>query len=152
MDDEEIIPPEPPKKQDPIARALGTPALIPIKKKDLTAFKKEAATDYDLARGNLENVLDVGTEALAELTDIAQLSQDPRVYRVMNETMATMIALSKTLMDIKKDALEIEKVSQDVEEGPQPTIHNNLNITTNKPMSLDDVLDAIDKRKGSKSE
>jgi hypothetical protein len=106
---------------DKIAEALDLTPLIP-QKKELKMISSD--DDYQMAKGNMENVLDVGTNALSELASMANLSQDPRVYRVLTELISAMTTANKELMDIKLKQVNIEQ-KQKKEQTPQ-TVNQNL--------------------------
>lgn len=108
-------------QDDKIAEALDLTPLIP-QKKELTFVKSD--DDYQMAKGNMENVIDVGTNALSELASMANLSQDPRVYRVLTELISAMTAANKELMDIKLKQVNIEQ-KQQKDNSPQ-TVNQNL--------------------------
>lgn len=108
-------------QDDKIAEALDLTPLIP-QKKELTFVKSD--DDYQMAKGNMENVIDVGTNALSELASMANLSQDPRVYRVLTELISAMTTANKELMDIKLKQVNIEQ-KQQKDNSPQ-TVNQNL--------------------------
>ncbi len=106
---------------DKIASSLDLTPLVPMKK-DLKAIVSDS--DYETAKGNMQNVLDVGTTALSELASMAQLSQDPRIYRVLTELISAMTTANKELMEIKMKEVDIRKAE---EKGDKPdTVNNNL--------------------------
>lgn len=106
---------------DKIAESLELTPLVPTKK-EIKAVS--GSTDYDTAKGNMQNILDVGTDALSELASMAQLSQDPRVYRVLTELISAMTTANKELMEIKMREVEIKKAEQESDK-PQ-NVNNNL--------------------------
>lgn len=106
---------------DKIAEALDLTPLIP-QKKDLKMVCSD--DDYQMAKGNMENVIDVGTNALSELASMANLSQDPRVYRVLTELISAMTTANRELMEIKTKQVDIE-LKQRKDNNPQ-TVNQNL--------------------------
>ncbi len=108
-------------QDDNIAKALDLTPLIP-QKKEIKAVV--SCDDYETARGNMQNVLDVGTNAMSELASMAQLSQDPRVYRVLTELISAMTTANKELMEIKMKQVDIEQLQQK-QDSPQ-TVNQNL--------------------------
>jgi len=105
---------------DIIAQSLNLTPLIPNKKEIKAIIKND---EYETAKENMNNVIQVGTDALSELATMAQLSQDPRVYRVMTELLSAMVTANKELVEIKKLNHEIEQ--QNNENQPK-TINQNL--------------------------
>lgn len=106
---------------DKIAEALDLTPLIP-QKKELKMVSSE--DDYQMAKGNMENVIDVGTNALSELASMANLSQDPRVYRVLTELISAMTTANRELMEIKTKQVDVE-LKQRKDNSPQ-TVNQNL--------------------------
>jgi hypothetical protein len=106
---------------DSIANALDLTPLEPIKQ-SVIAVKSE--NDYETAKGNMHNVIDVGTRAMTDLADMAQQSQDPRVYRVLTELISAMTTANKELMEIKSKDVEIRH-KEERADGPK-TVNQNL--------------------------
>ena len=106
---------------DKIAQALDLTPLEPVKP-PIVAVKDD--NDYLTAKGNIHNVLDVGTAAMGELAEMARLSQDPRVYRVLTELISAMTTANKELMEIKQKDVEIQN-KQNQLDSPQ-TVNQNL--------------------------
>jgi len=130
------------KNLDPLATSLNLAPLKEIEGEIIEAPDTTAKTeivpvtdnnDYKAAKGNLENVFTIGTEAMKDVLDMAQTMADLRAYRVLNEMMATMVAASKTQMEIKTMQVEVEKGGP--QEGPR-VVHNNLNISTKELQEL----------------
>lgn len=111
--------------------------LVEITKTELQPIQDDS--DYVSARGNLNNAIAVGTEALSQLADLAELTQDPRIYRVLNEFIANMVIASKTIMDIKQQSLSIRQ--QETDPNAPTEIHNNLNVN----LSMSEALELIKK-------
>jgi len=72
----------------------------------------EVETDAALARKNIKSLLDKGNGAIDNLLLVAQESEHPRAY----EVAANFI---KTLADLNKDLLEVQKKKSDLR--PQAT-------------------------------
>lgn len=107
---------------DSIATALDLTPLEPTKK-ELIAVKSD--DDYQTAKGNMHNVIDVGTRAMTDLADMAQQSQDPRVYRVLTELISAMTTANKELMEIKSKEVEIRHKEEKANDSPT-TVNQNL--------------------------
>lgn len=116
---------------DTIAEALDLTPLVPTRK-DVQAIVKNE--DYETAKGNMHNVIEVGTGAMNDLAEMAKLSQDPRVYRVLTELLDTMINANKELIQIKKTDSEIKRIDQK-DDVPQ-TVNQNLIISTKELLEL----------------
>lgn len=120
-------------KQDPIANSLG---LVPMHPVNQPVALPASNDEYDKAKGNVENVMQVGTEALNKMMDIADLSQSSRDYRVVSEMMSVMIQASKTMMDIKKDNIAV-KQAEEKQQDVQVTNQTNVYIS---PSELLDII------------
>lgn len=107
---------------DSIATALDLTPLEPTKK-ELIAVKSD--DDYQTAKGNMHNVIDVGTRAMTDLADMAQQSQDPRVYRVLTELISAMTTANKELMEIKSKEVDIRHKEEKADNSPT-TVNQNL--------------------------
>ena len=110
---------------DIIAQSLNLTPLIPDKKEIKAIIKND---EYETAKENMNNVIQVGTEALSELATMAQLSQDPRIYRVMTELISAMTTANKELVEIKRINTDIE-IKQTKKDEPT-TVNQNLFVST----------------------
>lgn len=115
---------------DEIAKALDLTPLVPDKK-EIRSIKSDNL--YETAKGNMEQILDVGQQAVGELYELAKLSQDPRVYRVFTELISAMTAANKELMEIKKVDVEVKEIER-VKDQPQ-TINQNLFVGSTAELS-----------------
>lgn len=102
---------------DTIADALD---LVPLQtdNKKLEVVKNQ--DEYKAAKENMDTIIAVGTTALSELSTMANVSQDPRVYRVLTELIAAMVTANKEMIEMKKTNKEIQ------DDGEQKTVQNNL--------------------------
>ncbi len=106
---------------DKIAESLDLTPLVPLKK-DIDVIV--CSDDYQTAKGNMQNVLSVGTNAMSQLASIAEMSQDPRVYRVLTELLSAMTTANRELMEIKMKEVEIKNAER--KNDKPETINNNL--------------------------
>jgi hypothetical protein len=115
---------------DPIANALGITPITPaentnvIKRLEQQANDDTAKEDFTIARSNIHNIIDTGSEALDRLMQIADQSQQARAYEVV-------AILIKNLLDANKDLLAIQKTIREISDIEKPTNnttvnHNNL--------------------------
>jgi MFS superfamily sulfate permease-like transporter len=115
---------------DPIANALGITPITPaennsvIKRLEKEANDDTAKEDFTIARSNIHNIIDTGSEALDKLMQIADQSQQARAYEVV-------AILMKNLLDANKDLLAIQKSIREIKDIEKPTNnttvnHNNL--------------------------
>jgi len=110
---------------DPIGNALGiSPITSVIKRLEKEANDDTAKDDFTVARSNIHNIIDTGSEALDKLMQIADQSQQARAYEVV-------AILMKNLLDANKDLLSIQKTIREIHDIEKPTNnttvnHNNL--------------------------
>ena len=92
--------------------------------------------DYEYARTNFYNVIESGTEALEEMTEIAKQSESPRAFEVVSTLM-------KTLLDANKDFVEMSTKKRYAKEE-DPSADKSTNITNNNLIvSTADLLKMI---------
>jgi len=110
---------------DSIGNALGvSPMISVVKKLEKEANDDTAKDDFTIARSNIHNIIDTGSEALDKLMQIADQSQQARAYEVV-------AILMKNLLDANKDLLNIQKTIREIRDIEKPTNnttvnHNNL--------------------------
>lgn len=101
--------------------------LEPIKQ-DITKARdivkaSKLDNDFEYARGNLYQVIEHGSNALAELLEVANASQHPRAYEVVANLVKTLSDANMTLLDLTKKKQDVDNDSG----GRSPsTVNNNL--------------------------
>jgi len=79
--------------------------------------------DFEYARGNLYQVIEHGSNALAELLEVANQSQHPRAYEVVANLVKTLSDANMTLLDLTKKKQDVDNEAG----GRSPnTVNNNL--------------------------
>jgi len=101
--------------------------LEPLKK-DITRAKDivkagKLDNDFEYARGNLYQVIEHGSNALAELLEVANQSQHPRAYEVVANLVKTLSDANMTLLDLTKKK---QDVNNDAGGRSPNTVNNNL--------------------------
>jgi len=101
--------------------------LEPLKK-DITRAKdivkaSKLDNDFEYARGNLYQVIEHGSNALAELLEVANQSQHPRAYEVVANLVKTLSDANMTLLDLTKKK---QDVNNDAGGRSPNTVNNNL--------------------------
>lgn len=88
---------------------LGEPQYLPVTKSESMIVESgdDVDTDSSLARNNIKSLIDKGTDSIDDLLRVAKESEHPRAY----EVAANFI---KTLADLNKDLLEIQKKKQEL--------------------------------------
>ena len=114
---------------DPIGKALGvTPlnsASTVVSNLLASSHDDSAKADFEMARSNIHNMIENGTEAMHKLAQIADSSQHPRAFEVLAKLMDTMLAANKDLMDLQTKIRTIEAADSPMNEKAK-TINNNL--------------------------
>lgn len=70
--------------------------------------------DYQLARRTLRNLIYKGDSTLDEMINLAKNSEHPRTYEVAGQ-------LIKTMSDVAKDLIGLQKQVRELDGGPQET-------------------------------
>jgi len=113
---------------DPIGKALGletqtnSTAVATIMAE---AHNDSARNDFEAARSNVYEVIQNGQEALYNLAQIADQSQNPRAFEVLAKLMDTMLQANKDLLELQTKIREISAVDAPTNEHAK-TINNNL--------------------------
>ena len=114
---------------EPMEQPKVLPAVKPTKE---VIASDEVETDTALARKNIKGLLDKGGAAIDNLLLVAQESEHPRAY----EVAANFI---KTLGDLNKDLLEIQKQKQSL----RPVEINNQSINVEKAVFVGSTAELL---------
>ena len=99
----------------------------------ITKEANENLKDIELAKANIENIINLGDDAVREMTEIAKQSESPRAFEVVSTLM-------KTLLDANKDYVEMSTKKryakeEDVSNHTQVT-NNNLIVSTSDLLKM----------------
>lgn len=112
---------------------MEQPEVLPaVKPTTELVASDEVETDAALARKNIKGLLDKGGAAIDNLLLVAQESEHPRAY----EVAANFI---KTLGDLNKDLLEIQKQKQSL----RPVEINNQSINVEKAVFVGSTAELL---------
>jgi len=112
---------------------MEQPEVLPaVKPTTEVVASDEVETDAALARKNIKGLLDKGGAAIDNLLLVAQESEHPRAY----EVAANFI---KTLGDLNKDLLEIQKQKQSL----RPVEVNNQSINVEKAVFVGSTAELL---------
>ena len=112
---------------------MEQPEVLPaVKPTTEVIASDEVETDAALARKNIKGLLDKGGAAIDNLLLVAQESEHPRAY----EVAANFI---KTLSDLNKDLLEIQKQKQSL----RPVEINNQSINVEKAVFVGSTAELL---------
>jgi hypothetical protein len=114
---------------EPMKQTEVLPAVKPTTE---VIASDEVETDTALARKNIKGLLDKGGAAIDNLLLVAQESEHPRAY----EVAANFI---KTLSDLNKDLLEIQKQKQNL----RPVEINNQSINVEKAVFVGSTAELL---------
>lgn len=112
-----------------------------------TLVKSEKASenldaDFEYIRGNLYQVIENGSNALAELLEVANASQNPRAFEVVATLVRTLSDANIALMDVTKKKQDIQKDDEEAGVPKGGTLNQNLFVG-----STGDLLAMINKAK-----
>ena len=93
---------------DGIAQTLNLVPIASTSKEVTVAKVSNTDNEYAAVKQNMDSIIDVGTAALSQLAEMATLSQDARVYRVLTELISAMVTANKEVIEMKKTASEID--------------------------------------------
>lgn len=113
---------------DEINNALD---LAPINSNNqLTVIQTQESTDdFEYARTNLYDVAEKTNQALEDMIAIAQQSQHPKAYEVLNSLLKTMADVNNTLTEIQIKKARIAAIAEKAKNGgqvEQQSVTNNL--------------------------
>ena len=122
---EEVNPVEP--VQEPVQEVLPAinseeqlPAVV-------TPEAEENLKDIELAKRNIENIINLGDDSVKEMVEIAKQSESPRAFEVVSTLM-------KTLLDANKDYVDMSTKKRYAREEANPSknqvTNNNLIVST----------------------
>ena len=87
----------------------------------------ENLKDIELAKENIENIINLGDESIKEMVEIAKQSESPRAFEVVSTLM-------KTLLDANKYYVEMSTKKRYAKEEANPAknevTNNNLIVST----------------------
>lgn len=112
--------------------------IVPIEEPKLPTTVDD---DAEFARNNIRNLIQQGTTAVDGILNVAKESEHPRAY----EVAATLI---KSLSDLNKDLMEIQKRKRDL--APQD-FSKNQNISVDKAVFVGSFTDLVKSIKNNKA-
>lgn len=115
------VEPEPAQEMLPVIDSEDQlPALV-------TPEAEENLKDIELAKRNIENIINLGDDSVKEMVEIAKQSESPRAFEVVSTLM-------KTLLDANKDYVDMSTKKRYAREEANPSknqvTNNNLIVST----------------------
>lgn len=113
---------------DPIAESLNMKPLetTPVINCEVVEVvdKTKVEDDFETARSNIADIIEVGKSALDDMAEVARQSQAPRAYEVFSTLMNSVVAANKDLLDLQKKKKDIEGSSSKHNNGAGVTNNN----------------------------
>jgi hypothetical protein len=100
---------------EPQSTVENLPAIAPETSKNI-----DQEDDYQLARSTLRNLIYKSENTLDDMIELAKNSEHPRTYEVAGQ-------LIKTVSDVAKDLIELQKKVKDLKDGDSVSAKNVTN-------------------------
>jgi hypothetical protein len=116
----------------------ATPANIEKFEETLPAVQEtndQNINDIELARQNVQNIIEMGDDAVKEMVEIAKQSESPRAFEVVSTLM-------KTLLDANKDFVDLSTKKKYAVDDTGPKAESNV-TNNNLIVSTADLLKMI---------
>lgn len=107
-------------------------------------LSNEAQEDFAFARSNIRNLIRQGTGAVDNILEVARESEHPRAYEVVS-------TLIKTMADMNKDLIEIQKKKKEMIGGSGQRPQDNQTINVDKAVFVGSTTDLIKQMKEKKN-
>jgi hypothetical protein len=99
----------------------------------ITKEANENLKDIELAKKNIENIINLGDDSVREMVEIAKQSESPRAFEVVSTLM-------KTLLDANKDYVEMSTkkryAKEEDQQGKTEVTNNNLIVSTSDLLKM----------------
>ena len=136
------------KLDDSLSNVFGV-ETIPVKNTEvittdgevITPPSEKIETDYDVARGNLRELLVTGQAALTQALEVARQSEHPRAFEVVGNLIKQLADVNQQLMDIHQQK---QKLDGPKEVAKREVTNNNV-IFTGSTADLNKVLKNMSK-------
>ena len=87
---------------------------------------EENLKDIELAKANIENIINLGDDSVKEMVEIAKQSESPRAFEVVSTLMKTLLVANKDYVE-----MSTKKRYAKEEESPSTNVtNNNLIVST----------------------
>jgi hypothetical protein len=100
---------------EPVVSENNVPSIVPETSKNI-----DQEDDYQLARSTLRNLIYKSENTLDDMIELAKNSEHPRTYEVAGQ-------LIKTVSDVAKDLIELQKKVKDLKDGDPVSAKNVTN-------------------------
>lgn len=97
----------------------------------------EMLRDLELARSNIQNIIQQGDSSLQDMIDLAKQSESPRAFEVAATLMKTLLDANKDFIDVSTKKKDYKKeVSQSPESSQTNITNNNLILSTSDLLKM----------------
>jgi hypothetical protein len=103
--------------------------------RSLSTNNDENLNDIELARSNVQSIIELGDDAVKEMVEIAKQSESPRAFEVVSTLMKTLLDANKEFVNISSQ----KKLVKDEEQYGRPetnVTNNNLIVSTADLLSM----------------
>lgn len=101
-------------KQNKLPKLIEPSGVDTIKTKVSTNSNEDLESDFDKARKKIYDTIEIASEAIDEMRDLAQMSGHPKAYEVLNQYIKSLSKISRDLVELHKLKAETEKQKQDL--------------------------------------
>ena len=115
--------------------------VVPEEPRELSKEDQEAEEDFQLARSNIKETLDLGSQAYEQMIRIASASEHPRAFEVASNFMKNLVEANEKLLNLHDKRRQIVPVPEP-EEKKQNVTNNNVFVG-----STAELLEMIKKNK-----
>lgn len=114
--------------KDTIGESLGLSVVEKIEDENAEIIvSDELEDDFSSARYNIHDMINTAKDAIKNLSQIANLSQQPRAYEVLAKLIETSVKANKDLLDIQEKIKQIKNIETKTSiSDNSKTINNNL--------------------------
>jgi hypothetical protein len=118
----------------------GSTDMVPVPDEpELTIEEKQAEEDFAIARENVKDILEKGSEALHSILRIAEASEHPRAFEVAANLIKTLTDSNKSLLDLHEQRRQLAPIAQE-EKKEDPTQITNNNVFVGTTAELLDLI------------
>jgi hypothetical protein len=112
---------------DPLDNFFNVPAIVEDEPQlpAVTQVQTELQEDFDIARTNLNEAVELAQQAYKDLSSLTKQMQSPRAYDALSKLLGSIVAANKAVVEIHKNRQDVDDVPI-----PQNITNNTLVMTT----------------------
>lgn len=114
--------------KDAIGESLGLSVVEKIEDENAEIIvSDELEDDFSSARHNIHDMINTAKDAISNLSQIANQSQQPRAFEVLAKLIETSVKANKDLLDLQEKIKQIKNIETKTSiSDNSKTINNNL--------------------------